>query len=75
MRDSAEQVKEALQEARKAQAAASGAIQQASADLQSTTNLLSSVSTGPNLPAVVRTGVHGLVCAAFRWSGRGRRRS
>lgn len=45
MKDSAEKVKEALQEARKAQTAASSAIQQASADIQSTNNLLSSVST------------------------------
>lgn len=50
MKDSAEKVKEALQEAQKAQTSASSAIQQASADIQSTNNLLSSVSTGPNGP-------------------------
>lgn len=45
MKDSAEKVKEALQEARKAQTAATSAIQQASADMNSTYSLLSSVST------------------------------
>lgn len=44
MRDSAEKVKLALQEAQRAQTAASSAIQQATADIQNTNNLLSSVS-------------------------------
>lgn len=69
VKDSAEKVKEALQEAQKAQTAASGAIQQATADIQSTVNLLSSVSTdtrskrsqqraecGSNFSSVSRSG-------------------
>lgn len=78
MKDSAEEVKEALQEARKAQTAASSAIRQASADIQSTNNLLSSVSTGPNAlnrEGGGRTWAHRLVCVAFRWSRRRQTRS
>lgn len=44
MKDSAEKVKQALKEAQKAQTAASSAIRQATADIKSTTTLLSSVS-------------------------------
>lgn len=44
MKDSAEKVKQALKEAERAQTAASSAIQQATADIQNTNNLLSSVS-------------------------------
>lgn len=44
MKDSAEKVKQALEEAQRAQTAASSAILQASADIQSTNKLLSSVS-------------------------------
>lgn len=66
VKDSAEKVKEALQEARKAQTAASGAIQQASADIQSTNNLLSSVSTGPE---VVNRSEPGLTVSSVWRSG------
>lgn len=45
MKESAETVKQLLKEAQKAQTAASSAIQQAAADIKSTNNLLSSVST------------------------------
>lgn len=44
VKDSAEKVKQALKEAQRAQTAASSAIQQATADIQNTNNLLSSVS-------------------------------
>lgn len=70
MKDSAEKVKEALQEARKAQTAASSAIQQASADIQSTNSLLSSVSTGQRLQQPSRTGLTAHPGVAFRWSRR-----
>lgn len=49
MKDSAEKVKQALEEAQRAQSAASSAIQQATADIQNTNRLLSSVSTDPEL--------------------------
>lgn len=45
MKDSAEKVKRALEEAQRAQTAVTTAIQQASADIQNTNDLLSSVST------------------------------
>lgn len=44
MRDSAEKVKKALEEAERAQIAASNAIQQAATDIQTSSTLLSSVS-------------------------------
>lgn len=58
MKASAETVKAALQEARKAQTAASSAIQQASADIRSTTSLLSSVSTHQRSPQRPGHGRH-----------------
>ncbi|KAM7397365.1 hypothetical protein PAMP_020343 [Pampus punctatissimus] len=45
VKDSADKVKRALQEAQRAQTAASSAIQQATADIQNTNNLLSSVES------------------------------
>lgn len=79
MKDSAEKVKEALQAARKAQTTASSAIQQASADIQSTASLLSSVSSDPaakrprQWPNAAVTPPPPAV--AFRWSQRRRTQS
>lgn len=57
MKDSAEKVRQALKEAQRAQTAASSAIQQASADIQNTNNLLSSVgartSHVPNIRPII----------------------
>ena len=49
VKDSAEKMKKALEEARRAQTAASSAIQQAAGDIQNTNNLLSTVSSDPTL--------------------------
>lgn len=57
MKDSAEKVRQALKEAQRAQTAASSAIQQASADIQNTNNLLSSVGSrtphAPNIQPII----------------------
>lgn len=80
VRDSAEKVKRALQEAERAQAAASGAIRQATADIQSTNDLLTSVGTAhPGAGAAWRSLTSRRrdvsVCAVFRCSRRRRTQS
>lgn len=57
MRDSAVLVKEALEEAERAQAAASQAIRQANTDIQDTNKLLSSVRTAPSALSSGNTSV------------------